>query len=172
MKNNQSTNCVSIDYYDAALRSSKRREDVMAVERMITLSIVGVSDYKVMCSPAELESLIAGFALTEGIISSAAEIKEIRFCETDPAIVYLVLTNPEETQQHREHVILSSCGYCGKEDIDQTLRDMKKVDQKLSVTPAELFRQVDVMQKQQIAFEQTGAISTGSGRSRILHLPG
>ncbi len=107
----------------------------VARERRITLSIQDVGDFAVMALPRDLAALAAGFAFTEGMVSSREEIALIQACPEDPEVVRLLLENPSRAKKaSRNLVITASCGICGGEKaVEEILRDIPPVGDSLRV---------------------------------------
>lgn len=132
--------------------------DEVAAESPLTLRVEGQAVAVVMRTPGHDRELAAGFLLTEGVISSRADLFEISLCpslsrpavagdcgepesklesakagdgrdETEAAIsgggtVDVMLANPAAYDPGRltRHVFTSSsCGVCGKTDLENTL---------------------------------------------------
>ncbi len=112
-----------------------RGEVPVALERRITLSIQGVGDFAVMALPRDLSFLAAGFAFTEGMISSREEIALIQACPEDPDIVRVLLEDPSHAgKTGRNLVITASCGICGGEKaVEEILREIPAVGDSLRV---------------------------------------
>lgn len=56
-------------------------DDGVIVEQSVSLTLNGKVWLTFMCSPVDLEALAVGFLYNENIISSSAEIEDIRVCE-------------------------------------------------------------------------------------------
>lgn len=119
--------------------------DEVAAEVPLTLRVEGHAVAVVMRTPGHDRELAAGFLLTESVVRSRADIFEISLCpslsrpdvsdseqagrEGEPSFagsgsVDIVLTNPAAYDPERltRHVFTSSsCGVCGKTDIENTL---------------------------------------------------
>jgi len=100
----------------------KETQRALAVEMPLEL-VFGTIPYAVMMvTPDDLEDFISGFALTEGVIERASDIRSI-VIETHPkglrALVDLV---PEKLSAHlsrkRAMTGRTGCGVCGVEDLD------------------------------------------------------
>lgn len=84
--------------------------------------VYGTLPYAVMmASPADLEDFVAGFSLTEGIITGVEEIREIRVTQQDDGILVSVELAPGRFREHlarrRNLSGRTSCGLCGVETL-------------------------------------------------------
>ena len=74
----------------------------------------------ILPSVCVVQELILGYLYSDGIISHAAAVERIEFPAADTANVYLspeVVFDP--SAYHRVGYANSSCGLCGKADLDQ-----------------------------------------------------
>src|SRR5580698_6938421 len=118
-----------------------------------------------MRTPGHDEELAAGFLLTEGIVSDAAQIAalrgfvtsaagkrngvevELRDCEFDPG------------QLQRNFFAASSCGICGKASIDAIRqRGLRAPNSDLRFDPALLCTLPDKLREAQTVFSRTGGL--------------
>lgn len=109
--------------------SSERSElthsenDAVAVESPLEIRVEGKSVAIVMRTPGDDPDLVAGFLLTEGMVSSPADFFEITLCPANQGgnVADVVLRDPSKFDLERlsRHVFTSSsCGVCGKATID------------------------------------------------------
>ena len=103
-------------------------------------------------------ALAMGFALSEGLIESLADIKSLSVCPDDPKVVRVQLHHPEAVKIARKNVVInSSCGICGPREIleDNALR-LPLVEDKLRLQRQEFVPLMEQMRAGQHIFEQTG----------------
>lgn len=109
-------------------RPAEIREDVVAREEPLEIRVEGRSVAVVMRTPGHDEELVAGFLVTEGVITSARDILEISQCpslgNTHGNIVDVLLgravVNWESLTRHVFSA--SSCGLCGKTSIESVFQ--------------------------------------------------
>lgn len=112
----------------SASGSSTRIERAIAVEQPIAIEFNGIGYAVLMATPADLEDLVYGFALTERLIDSARDIIDIDCFEAaNGTIVRTTLAKhclARVTERVRHRVSESSCGLCGIENLEQALRPL------------------------------------------------
>ncbi len=112
---------------------------VVPEEVPIAFSYGGSTQAVMMGTPADLEDFAVGFSLTEGIISSMAEIEEITVVDEGRGLdvqVTLAEDREDALRARRRHMAGPvGCGLCGIESIDQAMRavpDVSGIQQALS----------------------------------------
>ena len=114
-----------------------------------------------MRSPGADKELILGYLYSEGIISHAAAVERIAFPAADMVNVYLspeVVFDP--SAYHRVGYANSSCGLCGKADLDQLEQTIPYFPAKgrPKVEPSLLTRLPAILEQRQQLFAATGGI--------------
>ena len=104
----------------------KAETENIATEWAVTLTIEEVGDYTLMCTPTDLKALAAGFAFSEGMISTLDDIHLLAVCEDQPDVIRMEIRNPQQAAVERTLIVVSSCGICGKRDIDKLLTNWPK----------------------------------------------
>jgi FdhD protein len=149
-------------------------------EDALTLNVQGVGHYTLMWTPTvhnttaqgyTLEDgllgdeeqpeglcLAMGFALSEGLIDSLADIKSLSVCPDDPKVVQLQLHHPERVITARKNVVInSSCGICGpREILEDNALSLPTVADTLRVSHGQFAQLMAQMREGQQIFEQTG----------------
>nr|WP_222856919.1 formate dehydrogenase accessory sulfurtransferase FdhD [Agrobacterium pusense] len=111
-----------------ALRSGTLIEGERAVpeEVPVAFSYGGSTHAVMMASPEDLVDFAVGFSLTEGIISTRAEIRSIEVIEAGQGFdvqVDLQDANADALRARRRHMAGPvGCGLCGIESIEQAVR--------------------------------------------------
>ena len=114
-----------------------------------------------MRSPGHDQDLIMGYLFSEGIIHAKEDVEQIELVSVDAANVYLV---PElsfdPTLYQRVGYANSSCGLCGKADLEQIQRTISffPASDRPLVGPLLLRNLPNALQAQQNLFSATGAI--------------
>jgi FdhD protein len=106
------------------------RETVsVALEAPTTIDVQGVETYTLLCTPDDNRALAAGFLLSEGVIDSLDEVAVLRECEDDPALIRVRLKQavPRIDDAGRNLLIVSSCGLCGAQGLEERLRALPTV---------------------------------------------
>jgi FdhD protein len=136
----------------APLRLSARAESARAVAEEIPVALVyNHATYAVMmATPAALDDFALGFSLTEGIIESPDEIRELE-----------ILPHPNgmelrmELAGHRQDALLRrrrrmagpvGCGLCGIESLDAALRTIPPVTSGLRIAASDIPKAMAAME--------------------------
>ncbi len=109
----------------------------------IAFSYGGSTHAVMMGTPADLEDFAVGFSLTEGIISSVAEIEDIMVLDEGQGLdVQVLLAEDKEDalRTRRRHMAGPvGCGLCGIESIEQAMRVVPDVSAiRMSLTPKDI----------------------------------
>ncbi len=140
--------------------------DVLAREEPLEIRVEGKSIAVVMRTPGHDDELVAGFLLTEGILSRAEDLFEISPCptadEAGEGNVYEVLLrnpDPQQLDQLTRHVFsASSCGICGKATIDSVMANFPPIEHPVQVSADVLLGLPAKLRQAQETFEQTGGL--------------
>lgn len=96
--------------------------DTVAEEWPVSLVFNGISHAVMMTTPADLEEFALGFALSEGIVASPAEVFDIEVeHHADGAEVKLDIAQPAflKLKEHRRSLVgRTGCGVCGTESLE------------------------------------------------------
>jgi FdhD protein len=95
-------------------------------ETAVALTYNGGTYAVMMTTPQDLEDFAIGFSLTEGVISSPAEIESLDIVPLDDGVeVRMWLNEPgvDRLQRRRRHIAgPTGCGLCGIESIAEAMR--------------------------------------------------
>jgi FdhD protein len=144
------------------------RSDDVSTEEPLEIRVGTVSLSVTMRTPGDDFDLVAGFLVTEGIVSNASEIDAMRMCpdaaaETGELNVVEVMLSPSAASRPvtpRAFFMTSSCGLCGKASIDavRTRTSWEVRDDPLRVPPAVLLSLPDQQRSAQRQFSRTGGL--------------
>jgi len=136
-----------------SIRIQYRRKDAAVTESLAVT----------MRTPGADRELAVGLLLSEGVISSAADVVEVRALGLEPSNEILVElashVDFEAWRQRRNGFVSSSCGICGKasmEQIEQTAPVVTQGDWR--VTAEFIYALPDLLQAHQTTFHQTGGV--------------
>jgi len=103
-------------------------------------------------------ALAAGFAFTEGIVNTLADISNMSVCPERPDVVRMRLRDPKLVAVRRRNVVMnSSCGVCGgREQLQDSAVRWAEVPDSLRVTVADLVAICESLQQEQEVFGRTG----------------
>ncbi|MSU37400.1 MAG: formate dehydrogenase accessory sulfurtransferase FdhD [Pedosphaera sp.] len=161
------------------LGERKRRVfDELAIEEPLEIRVDTRSVTITMRTPGHDDELAAGFLLTEGLLRSAADIRDIRAHPRNARGNSLdIFLSPEVTVDFAKltrHVFAtSSCGLCGKACIESVQQQFPPVRQRFLVSAMTLLSLPDVMRAAQEAFSRTGGLHAAglfSSKGKLLVL--
>lgn len=120
-------------------KTAEQREDVVAREEPLEIRVEGRSVAVVMRTPGHDEELVAGFLVTEGVISRPEDVLEISQCPSvnneHGNIVDVLLggaiVNWDSLTRHVFSA--SSCGLCGKTSIESVFQKFAPIGGQCSV---------------------------------------
>ena len=103
-------------------------------------------------------ALAMGFALSEGLIQSLADIKSLSVCADNPKVVQVQLREPAQVQIARKDVVInSSCGICGpREILEDNALGLDPVPDSLQIGRSDFVSLMAQMKDRQTIFEETG----------------
>jgi FdhD protein len=142
------------------------RDDV-AVEEPLELRIEGKSVAVLMRTPGHDEELVAGFLLSEGLVSARTDIFEINRCpsvagEPSGNVIEVLLAHPETARLENltRHVFsASSCGICGKSTIASVHQHFPPLEASTKSVAASILRDVpSQLLDRQESFRSTGGL--------------
>ncbi len=142
---------------DAGASSTEETVGVVT-EAPLTIDVMGVGSYTIMCTPRDRRALAVGFLFSDGLIESMADVASIRPCRSDPGVirVYLERKPANAGEQARSLLMVSSCGACGTEDLETRLAALPKVGAAMSVDSELLRRVSDALGENQPLFKECG----------------
>jgi FdhD protein len=147
---------------------TRRRPDDLAAEEPLEIRVRKQPLAVTMRTPGQDIDLAMGFLLTEGVISSAADVVTAQLCAgTDTPNTYNVVdvvlgadVPPPVTDPSRNFYTTSSCGVCGKASIDavRTRSQYDVAGDPLVVAARTLTELPDKLRAAQRTFDRTGGL--------------
>lgn len=117
----------------------------------------GAANYTIMRTPGHDRELTVGFLFTEGIINSLDDIAALTECPETPNSIAVTTTGPVSAPASRNLVVSSSCGLCGRADIDALLKRLGKIRSDIRINSDILYDLPDAVKARQALFQATGA---------------
>ena len=119
-----------------------------------------------MASPADLEDFAIGFSLSERIVASPAEIRDIEVVQMPRGYeLRMSLANSRATElesRRRRIAGPAGCGLCGIESLEAAIRPPPIVDTKLSVSEDTVFKSLKALgEHQPVNVETRGVHAAG-----------
>jgi FdhD protein len=144
--------------------------DRLATEEPMSIRIGGPRQSAVdvtitMRTPGHDFELAIGFAWAEGIISDAADVHEVKYCDLpEDGIqrynIVTILTRQSVDVLPRAFTTTSSCGICGTRSIDDIVSRMSPIpEHRGPIVRAQMITQVpEALRKRQRVFDMTGGL--------------
>jgi FdhD protein len=139
------------------LKHTDHIEDNTIVETPVSLTVNGELWTTFMCTPIQLEALMAGFLYNEGVIDSMDEIVDLRVCEHgDNVDVWLAHEAPKPESWTRT----SGCtgGVTALASIERPLP--VAVSDEFSLSSDQVNQLVEMLFQSQELYRQTGGVHT------------
>ena len=134
----------------------------LANETPVAIEFDGSSYAVMMVTPADLEDFAVGFALSERIITTAADIAriDIRYGARGIGIdLRLHQENSARLAERRRALPgQSGCGLCGISTIEEALPELIPISSAPHLAPASLFAALDALSSRQTLNSATGAV--------------
>lgn len=133
----------------------------IAIECPVAIEVNGVAYAVMMASPADLADYALGFALSEGLIASAADLLDLAVAEVERGVILRLTLAPGRAATIHDRVRMrvseGSCGLCGLESIDEVLRPLPVLERRLAVPPAAIQAALAALPAHQALGARTGA---------------
>jgi FdhD protein len=111
-------------------------------ETAIALTYNGGTYAVMMTTPLDLEDFAVGFSLSEGVISSAADIDSLDIVRLDDGVelrMWLSKPKADRLQARRRHIAgPTGCGLCGIESIAEALRPAAVIEHDQQFSPDQI----------------------------------
>jgi FdhD protein len=135
---------------------------IIPEETAVALSYDGGTYAVMMATPQNLEDFALGFSITEGLVSSASEIRQLDIVEHDTGIelrMWLAGPRAAALNERRRHLAgPTGCGLCGIESLEEAVRSLPRVREGATFAPAEIMRALDALSPRQELNRQTRAV--------------
>jgi FdhD protein len=156
--------------------------DEVAAEEPLELRVDGRPLAVIMRTPGHDRFLAAGFLLSEGIIQTARDLREIgpapdRDGFPQPNALEIRLRPELEDPGHpwqRHFTVTTSCGVCGRASIDAVLGRVPPLSERITIAAAVLLGLEERLRSSQPVFTRTGGLHAAalfdlSGRLIVAH---
>jgi FdhD protein len=131
-------------------------------ETAVSFTYNGGAYAVMMATPQDLTDFAFGFSMTEGIVASPDEIRQLAIVEEDIGIeLRMWLTEPRAAalSGRRRHMAgPTGCGLCGIESLAEAMRPAPPVPKGYSVSPAEIMQALEALAPSQELNRQTRAV--------------
>ena len=130
--------------------------DEVAVEAPLEIRVNGNSIAITMRTPGNDDELAAGFLLSEGVVRCRADLRGVR--QSANGVDVVINSEVEVDTMKRFGTISSSCGLCGKTDIDAIRTQFPAIDSSTKITPEQLLAMPERLRNAQANFDRTGGL--------------
>ena len=135
---------------------------IIPEETAVALSYDGSTYAVMMATPHNLEDFALGFSITEGVISSPADIRQLDIVEYDAGVevrMWLAEPRARALSERRRHLAgPTGCGLCGIDSLSEAVRPAPRVADGESFTPAEVMQALEALPPRQELNRQTRAV--------------
>lgn len=153
---------VAAQRLDAGSGRSADVRRLVAEEMPVALSFNGVTHAVMLATPADLEDFGRGFALSEGIVESPAEILDIdTLSHPDGVEVAMSLTARRFaalSERRRSLAGPTGCGLCGVDSLAQANRQPARVASDFAIDETAIRAGLSALPQNQMLNGQTGAV--------------
>ena len=139
---------------------SRYRQDFVR-EEPLQIRVEGRPYAVVMRTPGDEIAHAAGFCLSEGLVESPGDLASIGFCSDLDENSVTVLLNAERKKRVSEQLdrggFLSqtSCGICGREMVDDLIRNLRVIEAKSEISYEQVFACVETFFRHQEYYART-----------------
>jgi FdhD protein len=151
----QSVFSVNISLITSKYSQNKISDHVVA-EQAVTIMVDKVGSFTIMCTPLDIEALAVGFVYSEGMIDSIDDVVSVSTKEGLPNVVGIQVEDPSRVAINRNLIIASSCGMCGKRNIEKILSNMPPCDTTFNISNKRIIEVVESLKSMQQLFQITG----------------
>ena len=135
---------------------------VVPEETAVAFSYEGGTYAVMMATPQDLEDFALGFSLTEGLVLSAADIRQLEIVAHDAGIelrMWLVEPRAAALSERRRHLAgPTGCGLCGIESLEEAVRTLPRAPDGPTFEAAEIMQALESLSPRQELNRQTRAV--------------
>ncbi|HEY1746570.1 MAG TPA: formate dehydrogenase accessory sulfurtransferase FdhD [Xanthobacteraceae bacterium] len=135
---------------------------IIPEETAVAFSYDGGTYAVMMATPQDLEDFALGFSLTEGVVSSPADVRQSEIVEHGAGIeLRMWLAEPHSVAlgKRRRHLAgPTGCGLCGIESLEEAARPVSRVRHDASFTATDIMDALAALMPRQELNRQTRAV--------------
>ncbi len=132
------------------------------IEAPVSIEVGGIGYAVMMATPTDLEDYALGFALSEGLVETADQIRRVDAHAIEGGWALRIWLPPERNdvalERARKRVSESSCGLCGIENIEQVLRPLPPLTARIAVDRTAIAAALASLHDHQPLGRATGAV--------------
>ena len=142
--------------------AASRGERAIPEETAVAFTYNRVTHAVMMASPADLEDFAIGFSLTEGIITSPDDIRELEIVPGELGIELRLALEPSRNEafvtRRRKLAGPTGCGLCGIESLEQAVRQPPRIASDFTVSAQTIAAALAALAPHQILNQKTRAV--------------
>jgi FdhD protein len=147
-------------------------QDWLADEVPVALEFNGVSHAVMLATPLDLEDFALGFALSEGILQSSADLYSVDEEAGGLGItlkMQIAASAFDRLKRHRRSMTgRTGCGLCGTESLSQVARPLRPLPPPTAVySPGAIARAMAELGQRQVLQKATGAVHAAAWCDRL-----
>jgi FdhD protein len=135
---------------------------IVPEETAVAFSYDGGSYAVMMATPQDLQDFALGFSLTEGVISSADDVRQLDVIEHDAGVeLRMWLNEPRAaalSQRRRYLAGPTGCGLCGIDSLEEAVRALPTIGAGATFTPQDIMQALESLAPRQELNRQTRAV--------------
>ena len=140
------------------------RVDVVVTEYALTIYVNDQEMATVVCSPEHMDDFVIGFLASEGVIRSVDQVKGINIHLHSGTVRVKTTSSVNFNQTFYNKRYIASC--CGKSRqmfyFYNDVHTAKRTEDKVKITPDQIFFLIDAMQENAQLFQETGGAHIAS----------
>ena len=165
---------IKVSRINVANQTIEQRTDYIAEDTPIHIFLNKHHYGTILCSPNQLEEIVIGHLLSEGLLKSTNEIDELIIKKDGKCLVTL---KPEinaqtriSTSQRFARLIVSSCGAPNYRPLSEVIKSIPKMDMNLTITANVLFESVKQLNFIAEKFRKTGGVHVAALYLSLIHI--
>lgn len=153
---------IKVTRLNVSKKTIEQRTDYIAEDIPIHIYLNKHHYGTILCSPDQLEELVVGHLLSEGLLTSTDEIDDLQIKKDGKCLVALKPDIDAEmrisTSQRFARLIISSCGAPNYRPLSEILKTLPKIDVNLTVTAEIMSESVKQLNFIAERFRKTGGV--------------
>ncbi len=161
---------IKVSRINVANQTIEQRTDYVAEDTPIHIFLNKHHYGTILCTPDQLEEMVIGHLLSEGLLKSTNEIDELTIKKDGKCLVTLKPGIDAQTRistsQRFARLIVSSCGAPNYRPLSEVIKSLPKMDMTLTVTANVLSESVKQLNFTAETFRKTGGVHVAALYSR------
>ncbi|MHC4795651.1 MAG: formate dehydrogenase accessory sulfurtransferase FdhD [Planctomycetota bacterium] len=164
---------VEVNYFQRGVSGMKQEKRTVVGESPLVIDTMGAEPFTIMRTPGQDRELVVGFLFSEGLIDGIDDILILEDCEESPDVVRVKIAGNKKGEVRRNLVVNSSCGLCGRVDVEGLVKELGRVEGQFQVAIEVLYDLPGNSLARQALFNTTGgshaaALFDSEGKIHVL----